>query len=295
MQSAPARVLALAVGSLLWITCVGAGEPDGTTPAPTETEPVTVTSSATVTTTTAPVTTTEPDPHARPDWLGTRVLPLRDDGFGEVLPTPPELAPRALATVDRLPPPTDGGFHSTIGPVPDAVVARSTWHERCPVVLEDLAYITVTHVGFDGDPHTGEMIIDRSFADGVIGVFEALFDAGFPIEEMRVISTPELDQPPTGDGNVTTSFVCRNVVESANWSQHAYGLAIDVNPFHNPYVRGDLVLPELAGFYTNRDLDGPGMIRADSVVVRAFAGLGWSWGGTWTDLKDWMHFSSTGR
>jgi len=29
--------------------------------------------------------------------------------------------------------------------------------------------------------------------------------------------------------------------------------------------------------------------------VRAFAGVGWSWGGDWHSLKDWQHFSANGR
>ncbi len=291
----PALVLALALGSLLGLAGCGGVQSVPLTASQPNTVPVAAPATTTPPPGTATTAPTEPDPFVRPAWLGTRVLPLRDDGFGEVRPTPPELAPRRLATIDRLPPPAGDGFESTIGPVPPDVVERSTWHEGCPVDLADLAYLTVSHVGFDGSTHTGEMITNVEFADGVVAVFEALFAAGFPIEEMRVIGAPELDLPPTGDGNVTTSFVCREAVGSANWSQHAYGLAIDLNPFHNPYLRGDLVLPELAGFYTDRDRDEAGMVHPDSVAVGAFADLGWVWGGTWSSLKDWMHFSATGR
>ena len=259
--------------------------PASAAPAATTTPPV----DATVTESTAP------DPYARPAWLGTRALPLRDDGFGEVGPTPPELAPRLLATIDRLPRPAGDGFESTIGPVPPEVLQRSTWHDGCPVGVDDLVYLTVSHVGFDGAIHTGEMIVNAEFGNGVVSVFAELFETGFPIEEMRVVSVLDLDAPPTGDGNNTTSFVCRASVESSNWSEHAYGLAVDINPFHNPYVRGDLVLPELAGFYTNRDRTEAGMIHPGAVAVRAFADLGWEWGGMWSSRKDWMHFSANGR
>jgi hypothetical protein len=30
-------------------------------------------------------------------------------------------------------------------------------------------------------------------------------------------------------------------------------------------------------------------------VVRAFAAIGWEWGGDWTSLKDYQHFSLSGR
>ena len=79
------------------------------------------------------------------------------------------------------------------------------------------------------------------------------------------------------------------------FSQHAYGLAVDVNPFQNPYLKGDLVLPELASSYRDRDRHRPGMILADDPVVRAFASIGWTWGGTWRSLKDLQHFSANGR
>ena len=105
----------------------------------------------------------------------------------------------------------------------------------------------------------------------------------------------ELDAPPTGDGNNTSAFVCRPARLSTQWSEHAYGLAIDVNPFHNPYVRDDLVLPELALSYRNRAWERPGMIVAGDVVTQAFAKIDWGWGGDWTSAKDWMHFSRSDR
>ena len=76
---------------------------------------------------------------------------------------------------------------------------------------------------------------------------------------------------------------------------HAYGLAIDVNTFHNPYVKGDLVLPELATAYLDRSNVRPGMILPGDAVVEAFAAMGWEWGGEWNTLKDYMHFSENGR
>lgn len=229
-----------------------------------------------------------------PPWLGTRPLDLRPDGFGVVAPTPPELIGRAFPPSSSLGP---GGetFTATAGPVPDDVLERSTWQEGCPVAIEDLSYLTMTFRGFDGDSHLGEMIVHESVTDSVIEVFGRLFDAGFPIEEMRVVASSELDLPPTGDGNNTTSFVCRPVTGASSWSQHAYGLAIDINPFHNPYSKGDLVLPELASHYLDRTLDQPGMILEGGAAVAAFDSIGWGWGGRWRSLSDLHHFSANGR
>jgi D-alanyl-D-alanine carboxypeptidase len=289
----PGPVLALA----LLTACTGAALPSSTSQSRATTTTDVATTSITVasTTTTVPETTTTLNPFARPDWMGTRELPLRADGYGVAQETPPEFDPRQLETLDLLPPPASVAFESTLGPIPEDVLARSSWVPECPVTVEELAYITISHHGFDGEIHTGEMIVNAAEAEGVVGVFHQLFDAGFPIEQMRVITKEEIDAPPTGDWNDTTSFVCRPAVGSGNWSQHAYGLAIDVNPFHNPYLKGDLVLPELATTYTDREDARPGMIYAGDVATEAFAAIGWGWGGNWNTLKDWMHFSRSGR
>jgi hypothetical protein len=290
------RLVAFAVVVVVLGACTGEVAADDAVPtSSTTTTPPTTTTVPPTTTTALPTTTTTLDPFARPEWLGTRLLPLRPDGHGEVGETPPELIDRRLETLDLLEPPPGGVWQSSITPVPDDVLARSSWQEGCPVTVDQLSYLTVSHHGFDGEVHTGEMIVNAEEAEGVVEVFRRLFAAGYPIEQMRVIRADEVDDHPTGDWNETTSFVCRPAVGSSNWSQHAFGLAIDVNPFHNPYLKGDLVIPELASAYTDRERQRVGMISDDDVVVAAFADIGWTWGGDWNTLKDWMHFSRNGR
>jgi len=249
-----------------------------------------------VPTTAAPApTTTAPDPLARPAWLGTRVLPTGADGSAEVQPTPPELDPRHLRTVDALPPPADGQFHGTVTPVPADVAARSSWQPACPVALEELRYVTVTFWGYDDAAHTGELLVNRDAADGFVDVFHRLFDARYPIEEMRVTSAADIDAPPTGDGNNTSAFACRPTRGRTTWSEHAYGKAVDVNPFMNPYTNGPRVLPELASTYLDRADVRPGMITPGDLVSGAFSAIGWEWGGAWERPTDFMHFSADDR
>jgi len=221
-------------------------------------------------------------------------LPLRPDEFGEVQPTPPELIDRAFETPDVRPPPVGDDFEWTIQPVPLEVLLRSTWIPDCPVTVDQLAYVTVSHWGFDQKFHTGELMVNAAVADDIVEVFRKLHEIRFPIEEMRVIRLEEIDAHPTGDWNDTTSFVCRPAVGSGSWSQHAYGTAVDINPFHNPYLKGDLVLPELASVYLDRADQRPGMILSGDEVLQAFSDIGWGWGGYWNSLKDWMHFSLSG-
>jgi hypothetical protein len=260
-------------------------------PSPTATSPAPGMTPTPSTASPSPVTGATP----APGWLGRRVLELREDGFGRMGKTPPELDPRSIATVDVLPAPPDATFRSTVSPVPPAVVDRSTWSPGCPVALEDLRYVTVTFLGFDGRPHTGELLVHRTAAPVMVKAFRTLYRERFPIERMVVTTQAERDAPPTGDGNTTSAFVCRSAAGSSNWSEHAYGRAVDVNPFMNPYVKRDVILPELARSYTRRDDVRPGMLVRGSAVVRAFTAQGWEWGGDWRSLKDYMHFSATGR
>jgi hypothetical protein len=243
-----------------------------------------------------PSASAPPEPAAKPVWkVGRTPLPPGKDGFGQVLPTPPELVNRSLPTKDTLPPPPDqGAYASSVAPVPADVLARSTWQPGCPVGKDQLRYLTMSFWGFDAKPHTGEMIVNARVARQVTQVFAKLYQAKFPIEEMRVTAKAELTAAPTGDGNSTGGFVCRPVRGQTNWSAHASGLAVDLNPFCNPYSKGELVLPELASAYLDRGRARPGMIRAGDVAERAFAAIGWTWGGTWRSPKDLMHFSATG-
>ncbi|WP_312880441.1 M15 family metallopeptidase [Actinokineospora xionganensis] len=287
-----ALTLVLIVGA-----CVTPPEQDA---ARRSTEPVPTTGSPTPGTSTSAAPTESsaappPSTAAKPAWIvGATPLPLRPDGFGKVLPTPAVLENRSLPTADRLPPPSKG-YTATVSTIPDDVLRRSTWRPDCPVSRNDLRYLTMSFWGFDGRAHTGEMIVNASVTQNVTKVFETLFANRFPLEEMRVTALAELDLHPTGDGNNTSAFVCRHAVSSTSWSAHAYGLAVDINPFCNPYIRGDLVLPELASSYVDRKNVRPGMIFAGDAVVRAFASIGWTWGGTWRSPVDIQHFSATGR
>ena len=186
-----------------------------------------------------------------PPWLGTRPLPLRADGFGEVRPTPPELRHRRFTLPDIVDPLPGRGFASRVDPVPPDVLSRSTWQPGCPVTADELRWVRLAFWGFDDVRHTGELLVNAAVADDLVSVFRALYEARYPIEEMRVTRLDELDAPPTGDGNDTGAFACRATIGRTSFSQHAYGLAIDVNPFQNPYVKG-----------------GPGPARARVVVPR---------------------------
>lgn len=255
-------------------------QPQGTTStiSPTTTTSVLTTTSVTTTTTTTTIaTTTTTEPPQPPVTVLSSA----------------ETADRRLPTFDILAPPPTDEFVSTIeSPAPTDVISRSTWNEECPVNATELAYAQVSFFGFDGEFHTGEMLVHRDSAEDLVNIFAQLHEMRFPIEQMEIVSNADLALGPDGKPNNTTAFTCRRSVSSSRWSRHAFGDAIDINPFHNPYVSGDLILPTQAGAYIDRDRDVPGLISQD--VVALFADIGWGWGGEWNSVKDWMHFSSTG-
>ena len=94
----------------------------------------------------------------------------------------------------------------------------------------------------------------------------------------------------------TSAFNCRNATGSSHWSQHAYGLAIDINPIENPYVYANGQTTHRASEpYLNRSDVRPGMAVPRGTLVRAFDAVGWGWGGRWPLPTDFQHFSANGR
>jgi hypothetical protein len=232
------------------------------------------------------------------DWeIGARTLPLRQDGFGQVRRTPRELRVRIMPTITNLPPPRWKGYRADVRRITPWVRGRmgTSWERGCPVGLRRMRYLQVTFWGFDRRRHVGELIVHEDHARGIAQVFRKLYDARFPIEQMTLPTSVERDPTPSGDGNGTGAMACRATVGQTFWSAHALGKAIDINPFQNPYLRDGLVIPERASAYLDRSWRRPGMILRGGVVVRAFRDIGWSWGGDWRTLKDYQHFSATGR
>ncbi|NUU15751.1 M15 family peptidase [Cellulomonas humilata] len=187
-------------------------------------------------------------------------------------------------------------FTSAISPITPELAARMepSWRPGCPVPLEDLRYVTVTHRGFDGVDRQGELVVHADAAEAMVTVFHALFDAGYPVRSMRLVDDFGASDDDSMAADNTSAFNCRAITGGSEWSEHAYGRAIDLNPVENPYVRGSSVAPDEGRAYADRP-DSPGVIHAGDEVVRAFASVGWLWGGDWESPIDYQHFSSSGR
>ncbi len=171
-----------------------------------------------------------------------------------------------------------------------------SWHRGCPVPIESLRLLHVDYWGFDGGEHRGRLIVHWRQARPVLHVFHVLFNHRFSIKRILLPEKYGANDHHLMVHNVTSAFNCRwRAGQPGVWSEHAYGRAIDINPVQNPYVVGDHVSPPRGRAYLDRAQDLIGMIHARDVVIRAFARIGWEWGGNWTSLKDYQHLSSTGR
>jgi hypothetical protein len=229
---------------------------------------------------TDPTSTTDP---------GATTMPEPPTTGSTVAPDTPTTTPPDLSTTT-----TNPVFSASVSPVTAEELAHS-WHEGCPVGPDDLVRIDLIHHDFDGHVRPGRLIVRQRHADGVVGVFEALFEAGYPIASIIPIGElPEGAEEEPGYSN-TSGFHCRFVEGTTRWSGHALGGAIDINPHLNPIIRGDDIWPVGSEAYVDRSLDDPGMIFEGDAVTTAFDAIGWGWGGLWQTIKDYHHFSYDGR
>jgi hypothetical protein len=191
-------------------------------------------------------------------------------------------------------------FAATTSPLDAKLRKRMTgksWHHGCPVGLGKLRLVEVHYWGFDGEAHRGRLVVHRRVAADVVVAMRSLFEHRFPIRRMVLIDRYGGDDHRSMAADNTSAFNCRSVAgQPGVWSQHAYGLAIDINPVENPYVSpGGSVSPPAGKPFADRSLDEPGMIHDGDATVHAFADQGWGWGGNWSPAKDYQHFSAKGE
>ncbi|HUR03202.1 MAG TPA: M15 family metallopeptidase [Nonomuraea sp.] len=171
-----------------------------------------------------------------------------------------------------------------------------SWKPGCPVSYQDLRLITMTYWGFDDKAHTGELVVRKTVTDDVVNAFGKLYAMRYPIKQMRLVDVYKGDDYDSIDADNTSAFNCRAATGSSNWSNHAYGEAIDLNPRENPYVTASgSTAHQNAKKFARRPAKGEGVINPGDRVVRTFASVGWGWGGAWSGTKDFQHFSRNGR
>ena len=182
--------------------------------------------------------------------------------------------------------------------IPEEIFARMdgvSYVENDNISLEDLRYLRLLYVGFDEQTHVGELVVHESIADTILEIFHDLYENGYQIEKMRLIDDYGGDDHASLLDNNTSAFNYRVVEGSEKLSRHAYGLAIDINPFYNPYVTYpggvEHISPEGSEPYADREADFPHKIGKDGDLCwQLFSEHGFTWGGDWKSLKDYQHF-----
>lgn len=177
--------------------------------------------------------------------------------------------------------------------ISDEVFARMdgvSFGAGCTVPREELRYVRVLHTGFDGEAHIGELVVNQAIADATVDIFYGLYQASYPIEKMLLVDEYGGDDELSMEDNNTSCFNFRPVSGTSSLSRHAYGMAIDVNPLYNPYITSSGYQPTTAGDYVDRSADIPYKIDEDDLCYQLFTKYGFTWGGSWSSVKDYQHF-----
>ena len=184
-----------------------------------------------------------------------------------------------------------------ISEIPDDIFAKmqgKSYKEDCTVPREDLRYVHVRHMGFDGEAKDGELVVNKAIADDVLAIFEELYKADYPIEKVRLVDEYDADDEASMSDNNSSAFNFRFISHTTRISKHGLGMAVDINTRYNPYVKtvnGKLSIePANGADYVDRSKDFPYKIDHDDLCYKLFTEHGFTWGGDWTHSKDYQHF-----
>ena len=182
-------------------------------------------------------------------------------------------------------------------PISDEVFARmygKSYKEYSTISREELRYVRVLHIGFDGKTYIGELVVNEKIAEETVEIFRELYKISYPIEKIRLIDEYDGDDGASMSDNNASAFNFRFISYTTNLSNHAKGLAIDINPLYNPYVKmvDDWlsIEPANGADYVDREKDFPYKIDHDDPCYQIFTAHGFSWGGDWENRKDYQHF-----
>ena len=181
----------------------------------------------------------------------------------------------------------------TAEPIPAAVEARMrgvSYPDDAEIKLSDLRYLRLSYVDFYDHEQVGELVCNKAIAEDLLAVFRDLYEARYPIRSIRLIDDFGGDDEASMAADNTSCFNYRKKTGMRELSKHALGLAVDINPFENPYVRPARVRPVGASAFADRTKDFPHKIDKNDLCYRLFRAHGFSWGGSWRSVQDYQHF-----
>lgn len=186
----------------------------------------------------------------------------------------------------------------SINEVPDSIWQKmqgKTYQPNDVIGRNDLRYLRLMHWDYDGRTHYGEMVCNRLIARKLISIFMELYRQHYPIQRIRLADEYNADDERQMRDNNTSCFCFRKVSGRQHLSYHARGLAVDINPLYNPYVRtgqnGQKIVEPATGVpYCDRHKDFRYKIDKNDLCYRLFMKHGFIWGGSWRTMKDYQHF-----
>lgn len=170
-----------------------------------------------------------------------------------------------------------------------------TYKSDCTVPLNDLRLVEIKHHTRAGEVKQGRIVCNKAIAEDVKEIFAELFEAGYPIEKVKLMDDYDADDEKAMEDNNTSSFNFRVIANTNKISKHGLGLAIDLNTLYNPYVKvktdGNMIIqPKNATAYIDRTASFPYKIDREDLAYKVFKAHGFEWGGDWTSVKDYQHF-----
>ena len=164
-------------------------------------------------------------------------------------------------------------------------------------VLEQQECEEVTYYGFDGKVHRGQIVMNKKAMEDVVLFFEQAFLLQFLIKSVIPIADKKYmwnDEASCNDNN-SSGYNFRYIAGTTKMSNHARGLAFDINPVLNPYIKYNENAKELwrAPKHGMYDPSIPGTLFKEHPLVVLLKSKGWTWGGDWKKEGgpvDYQHF-----
>ena len=171
-----------------------------------------------------------------------------------------------------------------------------SYHRNENISPYELRYLKLSYIDFNGESRLGEMICNQKIADRLLNIFQTLYENKYQFERIQLVDDFHANDDLCCQKNNTSCFNYRTIAGTNTLSRHAFGMAVDINPFFNPYVtyQNDQnhirISPPGSEAYADRKRDFPHKLGPGDLCYELFLFHGFSWGGDWEHCKDYQHF-----
>lgn len=187
-----------------------------------------------------------------------------------------------------------GFYYEPLTPDVIEFINGKSYKSDCTIPYESLNHVKILYYNFNHEIAEGEIICNSAIAKDLVEIFYELYLNEYPLESVKLVDTFDADDELSMEANNTSCFNYRSVPGKKTLSKHAQGLAIDVNPFYNPYITYssgiEHITPIGSEQYADRTHDFPHKITKEDLCYQLFISHGFSWGGSWKNSKDYQHF-----